>query len=71
MVSSIMQRVHHVRLEGDSVYLKLSDLTQQVDSDRYFSEQYKKFIKGVLEQPIMKRPPLRYPIHSSGKDRRK
>ena len=60
-----------MKVEGDSVYVKLSDLTQEVESDRYFSEQYKKFIKGVLEEPIMTKPPLRYPIHSSGKDRRK
>ena len=68
---SDIQRVHHVLVEGDSVYVKLSDLSKEIESDRYFSEQYKKFIEGVLEQPIMRRPPLRYPIHSSGKDLRK
>ena len=60
-----------MKVEGDSVYLQLSDLTKELDSDRYFSEQYKKFIEGVLEQPVLQRPPLRYPIHSSGKDLRK
>lgn len=66
----VKQRVHHVRVEGDAVYLKLSDLSKPIESDRYFSEQYKIFI-GVLEQPLLQKPPSRYPIHSSRKDLKK
>lgn len=57
-----------MRVEGDAVYVKISDLSNPVESDRYFSEQYKTFIEGVLEQPLLKKPPSRYPIHSSRKD---
>ena len=60
-----------MRVEGDSVYLKLSDLSQSVDSDRYFTEQYKRFVEAVLKQPVMHRPPPRYPIHSFRKDFKK
>jgi nitrite reductase/ring-hydroxylating ferredoxin subunit len=63
----VKQRVHHVRIDGDNVCLRLSDLSKQVESDRYFTEQYKAFIEGVLEQPVLQKPPPRYPIHSTRK----
>lgn len=57
-----------MRVEGDTVYLKLSDTSRPVDSDRYFTEQYKVFVENVLKDPILQKPPPRHPIHSSRKD---
>lgn len=57
-----------MRVEDETVYLKLSDLSRPVDSDRYFTEQYKVFVENVLEDPILHKPPSRYPMHSSRKD---
>ena len=57
-----------MRVEGDTVYLKLSDMSRPVDSDRYFTEQYKVFVENVLKDPILHKPPSRYPMHSSRKD---
>ena len=63
-----LQRVHHVKTDGDTVFLKLSDLSKPVDSDRYFTDQYKSFMEGVLRDPVLHKPPSRYPMHSSKKD---
>ena len=60
-----------MKVVGDTVYLKLSDLSQNLESDRYFSEQYKPYIEGVLQEPLIRKPPPRYPIHSFKRDFKK
>ena len=56
-----------MRLDGDSVLVKLSDLDQKVDSDRYFTEQYRELMENVLKESVMQRQkvPFKVPIHSS------
>ena len=57
-----------MKVEGDTVYVKLSDMSTSVASDRYYTEEYKELIDHVLQEPILHKPPSRYPIHSSRKD---
>ncbi|XP_077991874.1 Rieske domain-containing protein-like [Glandiceps talaboti] len=40
----VKQRTHHVTIQDDQVYVKLSDLSQARDSDYYYSENYKKIM---------------------------
>ena len=45
----------------------MSDLSQPLDSDRYFTEEYKDLIEGVLKEPILQpnRRTVTVPIHST------
>jgi hypothetical protein len=53
--------------------IKLSDLSQTLDSDRYFSEEYREMMENVLKEPVLKPPPgvkgqhpgVNVPIHST------
>ena len=48
--------------------VKLSDLTKTIDSDRYFTEDYREMMENVLREPVLKPSPGRgvnVPIHSS------
>lgn len=64
---SITQRVHHVRIDGDSVFVMTSDLSKPVESDRYFTEPYREMMENVLQEPILQpnRPVVSVPIHST------
>lgn len=63
----VKQRTHHVKLEGDRVFLKLSTLDSTLDSDRYFTEEYRSLIENVLNEPVLKQAPqpFQVPLHSS------
>jgi hypothetical protein len=62
----VKQRIHHVRIEGDNVMVKISDLSSTLDSDRYFSEEYKTFMENVMDEPILVNPnAVKVPLHSS------
>jgi len=54
-----------VKAEGDSVYVKLSDMSIPVDSDHYFLEEYRELRENSLREPLLHRPPPRVPIHST------
>ena len=54
-----------MKVEGGSVLVRLSDARQPVESDRYFTEPYRQLVEGVLREPVLARPPLRLPLHSS------
>ena len=64
------QRVHLVKVEGDSVLVKLSDQSRTLDSDRYYTEEYRELTESVLKEPVL-RPRQQLPwgrggaIHSS------
>ena len=62
----VSQRVHHVKVEGDSVKVKLSDLSETIDSDRYFTEDYREMMENVLKEPVLQPPRgVNVPIHST------
>ena len=62
----VKQRIHHVKVEDDKVLVKISDLSTTLDSDRYYSEEYKVFMENALAEPILvKRDAVKVPIHSS------
>lgn len=64
----VKQRIHHAKIEGDTVYVKISDLEKELDSDRYYSDEYKEFMKNALDEPILvNRDAVKVPIHSSRK----
>lgn len=65
LILSPFQRVHHVKTEGDQVYVKLSDTSTPVDSDRYFQEEFRELRENTLKEPVLRRAPLRVPLHSS------
>lgn len=55
-------------IQGDDIMIKLSDLTQRtLDSDRYFTEEYKTLVENVLKEPLLidSREPLKVPLHST------
>ena len=54
-----------MKAEGDSVYVKLSDMSSPVDSDHYYLEEYRELRENTLREPLLLRPPLRVPIHST------
>ena len=66
----VKQRTHFVRIEGDDILVKLSDVTEKVfESDRYFTEEYKVFMENVIKDPILvKKDPLGVPLHSNRAD---
>ncbi len=61
----VKQRIHHTKIDGGMVYVKFSDLSQELDSDRYYSEEFKEFTKHVLEEPLLVNNAVKVPIHSS------
>ena len=62
----VKQRLHHAKIKGDMVYVKVSDLDQELESDRYYSEEYKEFMKNALIEPMLvNRDAVKVPIHSS------
>ena len=62
----VKQRTHFVKVERGFVYIQLSDLAHKVDSDVYFSAQFKEMREATLKEPILQvRPPkMKVPIHS-------
>ena len=62
----VKQRTHTVKVENGTVYVQLSDLTHEVDSDLYFTAQFKEMREATLKEPILQiRPPrMKVPIHS-------
>ena len=65
LLLSSFQRVHHVKTEGDQVYVKLSDMSTPIDSDRYFQEEFRELRESTLKEPVLHHAPLRVPLHSS------
>lgn len=64
----VKQRLHHAKVEGDMIYIKISELEQEVESDRYYGDEYKEFMKNALLEPILvDRNAVQVPIHSSRK----
>ena len=60
--------MHHIKLAGEKVMVKLSDLSQTLDSDRYFTEDYREMMESVLREPVLKPPSgvgVKVPIHST------
>lgn len=54
--------------------IKLSDLSQTLDSDRYFTEEYREMMENTLKEPVLQPPPgvkgqqhpgVKVPIHST------
>ncbi len=56
-----------MKVQDDQVFLKLSALTSTLDSDRYFTEEYRHLIQNVLKEPVLQpnRPTPNVPLHSS------
>ncbi len=58
-----------MKVVGEEVCLKLSDLITELDSDRYFTKEYRQLIENVLKEPILQplppRPAVPYPLHST------
>ena len=56
-----------MRIQGDDVFVRMSDLSKQLDSDRYFTEEYRELIENVLKEPVLQpnRQAVNVPIHSS------
>ena len=48
------QRVHGVKVEGDRVLVKLSELSRTLDSDRYYTEEYRELTESVLREPVLR-----------------
>ncbi len=64
----VKQRIHHVKVEGGVVYVKVSDLGKELESDRYYSDEYREFMKNSLEEPTLaNKNAVKVPIHSSRK----
>lgn len=63
----VRQRVHHVREDGEHVLVKLSDTSQELESDRYYTEPYRIFMENSLKE--MDRGQwgnaVKVPIHST------
>ena len=57
-----------MKVVRDEVYLKLSALTSELDSDRYFTEEYRHLIENVLKEPVLQphqpRVGMSVPLHS-------
>ena len=55
-----------MKVEDGDVYVQLSDLTHEVDSDQYFRDIFKEMREATLKEPILQiRPPrMSVPIHS-------
>ena len=60
------QRTHHVLVRGDDIYVKPSTTDRELESDRYYSDEYKVFMENALKEPILVREnAVTVPIHSS------
>ena len=60
------QRLHHVRVEGENVMVKVSDSPPEVESDRYYTEPYRIFMENSLKEfnPDLLNA-VKVPIHST------
>lgn len=59
-----------MKLKDGQVYLKLSTGGSTLDSDRYFTEEYRHLIENVLKEPVLTRAPnslpaVNVPLHSN------
>ena len=62
----VKQRIHHVYVKEDIVYVKVSDLSQILESDRYYTDEYKVFMENALKEPMLvNRDAVKVPLHSS------
>ena len=62
----VKQRIHHVYVKEDIVYVKVSDLSQILESDRYYTDEYKVFMENALKEPLLvNRDAVKVPLHSS------
>lgn len=57
-----------MKVKDDAVLLKLSSSSPTLDSDRYFTEEYRQLIENVLKEPTLKpkgKMAVTVPIHST------
>lgn len=55
-----------MKLKDEGVFLKLSTMATTLDSDRYFTEEFRQLTEKVLKEPVLnKNPAVTVPIHST------
>ena len=60
-----------MRVKDGQVYVKISDGGPTLDSDRYFTEEYRTLIENVLKEPVLqsgRTPGVNVPLHSIRSD---
>ena len=65
-MATFRQQLHHVRVDGEHVMVKVLDTPPELESDRYYTEPYRIFMENSLKElDSDQMNAVRVPIHST------